>query len=273
VVSLLRRVVVNLLRRQVVSLNRREVVSLTVFSTELQKLLIVKYPNLIFDTKNPDEKTDIVEALAMLLKDVNSNLGWRILTEELQSGLELRGAVLKAQEDIPFKEVISKEFVDKVISVLDRIRSAQRESRDFMILEKASIVAILNEHAEEVITYFSPGEVQENIEPPPDTPTILLRTFEGSKGLSGGHVFIISANNGSLPKYENDGTINDIEICKFIVALTRTRRQCHIISNDWMNSPVDKKNKPVPKLTRTMFLDFIPTKFINNLGYKRAKDI
>jgi superfamily I DNA/RNA helicase len=123
-----------------------------------------------------------------------------------------------------------------------------------------------------LINYFSPSEEEEPSAQVSEEPTILLRTFEGSKGLSGGHVFIVGANDGSIPKIVNN-EIKDIEYCKFIVALTRTRKQCHIISNKWFYSPKDKHGKWIEKFNKSKFIDFIPSKFIEDQGYKKSKEI
>jgi superfamily I DNA/RNA helicase len=47
--------------------------------------------------------------------------------------------------------------------------------------------------------------------------------------MSGGFVFIIGMNDGDLPR--NPQLPTDHEVCQFIVALTRTRKRCYVISN------------------------------------------
>jgi superfamily I DNA/RNA helicase len=59
-------------------------------------------------------------------------------------------------------------------------------------------------------------------------PVIKLTSFEGSKGLSAQHVFVVGVHENELPKKASD--IKDIEICKFLVSLTRTRKQCHLLT-------------------------------------------
>jgi superfamily I DNA/RNA helicase len=67
-------------------------------------------------------------------------------------------------------------------------------------------------------------ESQEAGEP---TLSIRLTSYEGSKGLSAQHVFVVGLHDGDLPR--NPKNITDLEVCKFVVALTRTRKQCHLI--------------------------------------------
>ena len=59
-------------------------------------------------------------------------------------------------------------------------------------------------------------------------PSIKLTSFEGSKGLSAQHVFIVGVHENELPKNALD--IKDLEFCKFLVSLTSTRKQCHLLT-------------------------------------------
>jgi superfamily I DNA/RNA helicase len=56
---------------------------------------------------------------------------------------------------------------------------------------------------------------------------VKVTSFEGAKGLSAQHVYIAGLHNGELP--HDPASIKDIEICKFVVGLTRTRKKCTLI--------------------------------------------
>lgn len=59
-------------------------------------------------------------------------------------------------------------------------------------------------------------------------PRIVCTSLTGSKGLSAQHVFVVGMNNGDFPR---DATnIQPIEVRQFIVALSRTRKACHLVS-------------------------------------------
>ena len=58
-------------------------------------------------------------------------------------------------------------------------------------------------------------------------PLVRVTSFEGSKGLSAQHVFIAGLHDGELPS--DPASVKDIEICRFIVGLTRTRKRCYLI--------------------------------------------
>lgn len=243
------------------------------YLSELQKILKKKYPNIIYESKSSDDSNKVLDAIKILLKDDFSNLGWRIITEELQSALVLKSAVLASQKGLAILEVIPDDFLESILDILEIIKDVKKTDRVFTEIEKSTILSGLKEYSEEVINYFSPSEKEEEIVEDPSIPTILLRTFEGSKGLSGGHVFIVGANNTSMPKINSDDTISDIECSKFIVALTRTRKQCHIISNYWLNSPFGKDKSKLPKYERSYFVGLIPSSLLNNMRLKMAKDI
>jgi hypothetical protein len=54
------------------------------------------------------------------------------------------------------------------------------------------------------------------------------RAWSGPKGLSAGYVVIVGFNNTHFPRDPNATT--DEEVCCFLVALSRTRKEYHLIS-------------------------------------------
>lgn len=243
------------------------------YLSEIHKILKKKYPNIAYDSKSTDDTNKVLDAIKILLKDDTSNLGWRIITEELQGTLVLRSGVLASQKGAPMFEVIPEDFLESTLSILEIIKDVSKQNREFTEVEKNTLLSGLKEYTEGVINYYSPSVEEEEIAKDSNIPAILLRTFEGCKGLSGGHVFIVGANNTSMPKINPDDTISDIECSKFIVALTRTRKQCHIISNYWLSSPVTKDKKSLPKFERSYFVGLIPSNLLNNKRVQKAADI
>jgi ATP-dependent DNA helicase UvrD/PcrA len=61
-----------------------------------------------------------------------------------------------------------------------------------------------------------------------DQADILFTTLVSSKGLSAEHVFIVGMNDGHFPR--DPKAVSDEEVCSFLVALSRTRTRCHVIS-------------------------------------------
>ena len=88
--------------------------------------------------------------------------------------------------------------------------------------------------------------------------------------MSAGYVIIVGANDGSIPK--DPPIIRDVEIAQFMVALTRTRKQCYIVSNKWHITPKSKGIYQQP-YRRTSFLNWIPPEFIEDKGVMKSGDI
>lgn len=132
--------------------------------------------------------------LELLKKNPESNLGWRIILEVRKRGLAI-AAVRDAGIKRPLHEVIPEQFKK---GILDEV-------------EKFSL----------------PKDKKVEEEKPVKGLTVKLASFEGAKGLSAQHVFLVGLHNGDLP---HDGhNIQDIEICKFLVGLTRTKKRCSFL--------------------------------------------
>jgi superfamily I DNA/RNA helicase len=67
--------------------------------------------------------------------------------------------------------------------------------------------------------------------------------------------------------------ISDVEISQFVVALTRTRKKCFILSEDWMYSPRDREGNWNPKNERSIFIDWIPSPLLEDLGHLKSDQI
>jgi superfamily I DNA/RNA helicase len=79
-----------------------------------------------------------------------------------------------------------------------------------------------------------PDDISDEIgeaEAAPETPDIVFTSLLGSKGLSAEHVFIIGMNNSHFPRHAD--AVTDDEVCSLVVALSRTRKRCHVISFRW----------------------------------------
>jgi superfamily I DNA/RNA helicase len=131
--------------------------------------------------------------LELLKKNPKSNLGWRIILEVRKKGAAI-AAVRDAGTKRPLHEIIPEEFKNGILDEVENF-SVPKEKVD----ERKEVKGL----------------------------TIKLASFEGAKGLSAQHVFLIGLHTGDLPHDEQD--IQDIEICKFLVGLTRTKKRCHLL--------------------------------------------
>lgn len=149
---------------------------------------------LTVDTKSDSEGgIDRAAGLSILKQDSASNLGWRIVLGADRPDF-LADAVRRVVETgEPLIDVIPGEY------------------RDGTLAEAASVAD-------------GPEEV---LEDEPSAVPIKVTSFEGAKGLSAQHVFIAGLHDGEIP--HDPAAVQDIEICKFVVGLTRTRKRCTLI--------------------------------------------
>lgn len=143
-------------------------------------------------------------ALSILKQNQDSNLGWRIILE-IDKPLFLNNVIIATAKGI--NQLVNEVPVDYRNAILAEVQA-------------------FNPPEEEVDTEIS----EETQHTPAETIRLVVRvtSFEGSKGLSAQHVFIAGLHNGELP--HDPSNIKDLEICKFVVGLTRTRKKCTLIS-------------------------------------------
>ncbi len=142
------------------------------------------------------ELSDREIALQILNEDAESNLGWRIILACGGDGTA-RGVVCKAAE--------------QNVSLATLIPAADREP----ILKEAET------WASEVAAREKSKDRSDTVQP------VAITSYEGAKGRSAQYVFLLGLQSGDLPRNATD--IKDIEICRFLVGLTRTKKRCSIL--------------------------------------------
>ena len=151
------------------------------------------------DTKrdSPD-KLGREQGLSILKEDAASNLGWRIVLYVDAPGFAADVIARSADGEQRLVDILPQDFRSQVLADVAAYEPPADRSKDGQ------------QHASES-----------------DLPPVKVTTFEGAKGLSAQHVFIVGLHDSELP--HNPQTIQDLEICKFIVGLTRTRKACSLI--------------------------------------------
>jgi hypothetical protein len=147
------------------------------------------------------------DAHRILHTDPKSNLGWRIALEVDRPRCRRKAIEQSVKDSSPLFDLLPEDYKDPVLEEA-KAWSEEIGSAKATEAEDASV------------------------------PTIKLTSFEGSKGLSAQHVFILGLHEGELP--HDAANINDLEICKYIVALTRTRKQCQLL-HTWRFGGVPKR--------------------------------
>jgi len=235
---------------------------------EVEKQLSARYPQLTY-VASSGPAYGIVDAFKDLIPNEKSNLAWRILSELFLGEDGQRKIVEGTMSGTPIIDLLPPEFVKRHMRAVELARAVKSQ--------ESSPKAVEHEMRELVGQDFANAifESLTEIEPPTvavdkKAPTILFTSFKGCKGLSAGHVFIVGVHDGGMPKDNNQ--IDDVEIAQFVVALTRTRKQCHILSNDWVYSPKGKKGVWINAFKPSIFVDWIPKDLIENRGKLKAKD-
>jgi superfamily I DNA/RNA helicase len=227
------------------------------------------FKNITFKQSEKSE-VNICDGYDFLCHSIKSNLGWRIVTNFLMKNNEIKSIVEKTVDGLSMIELLPKEFIGqqtKIISIIAKFNK-KGEDNNLLVTELAKLVD--ENLLKEIKARFLP-EAEVEVIPDKTQPSILLTSYQGCKGMSAGFVFIVGANNGIMP--EVAGAPSDVEICQFIVALTRTRKKCYILSEDWIYGPKDKKGNWIKKHERSIFIDVIPKDCIDDLGHLKSEDI
>lgn len=237
----------------------------------IEKKLSELIPNVNY-VKSTKPQFDVGDAYEILLRNPRSNLGWRLLLEDHFTTDEQKELITQSEQGKPMVDFLNSEFVSKHIRIIEIIGIIKRnESLEDDVEKELSV--LLGDKLKIIAERFSVSAESEDIVADNTKPSILLTSFLGCKGLSAGHVFIVGANNRSLPLINEKNEIEDIEISKFIVALTRTRKCCHIISNKWLHSPVNKNGEWIDPFEESTFIKLIPPKLIDDRGPLKSSDI
>jgi superfamily I DNA/RNA helicase len=151
------------------------------------------------DTKqdSPDE-LGREQGLSILKEDPTSNLGWRIVLYADAPSFVADVIARSADGEQHLVDILPQDFRTRVLADVAAYKPPADGSKDGQ------------QHASES-----------------GFPPVKVTTFEGAKGLSAQHVFIVGIHDGELPR--NSQSIQDLEICKFIVGLTRTHKMCSLI--------------------------------------------
>lgn len=199
---------------------------------KINKFLVNDYE---VDYEGNKEKNDlhILDGYKILLEDGESDFGWRIILEsdKVEDMNDIIGMTYTDQVDIV--EQLQEKYRYKHEKVIDLLNHLKENTAS--IEEQNELKKIIGMDLNEIKTRLEIKEENEddkskkNNSQEDDQPSIKLTTYPGSKGLSGGFVFIVGLNDGTFPRTPD--LPSDYEVCQFIVALTRARKKCYLISN------------------------------------------
>jgi superfamily I DNA/RNA helicase len=194
------------------------------------------YPNAILRTSSTLE-IDALDGYRRLARDARSRLGWRIILHEfpIPNGGELIAEVLRSDSDVV--DLLPDEYRERHLGLAESIR-VLLDGEGATTAQLEGIERGLDRPIDEVMTALGrdeEGDVAPPAEPEEGVPTVVCTTLLGAKGLSAGYVFMLGFNNGAFPA--DPAAITDDEICKLIVGLSRTRKECHLVSCRMFGGP------------------------------------
>lgn len=200
----------------------------------LVKMLKKKGFRRVFHPQDSNKGTILLDGLKILLNDIESNLGWRIIAGSLLDTTDLKAVLCESSEKgIPIINCLKTNLIKGVkerLSVLRKIRDDKEISkevlRDFLEEINLTVDQIAKDKLHEdlidegFIKYDTPRAIK-------DIP-ITITTVPSAKGLSGDYVFITSFDD---EYYSNKGNLSDYNIFSFLVALTRATKKVYLISS------------------------------------------
>lgn len=215
-----------------------------------------------------DKNIDILDGYKFLMKNEQSNLGWRILLEctNIPQKEKIIRETHEGEEKLCNK--LEEEFKNihlAVVAILEKIRKGE----NLTTIEKDSIVNSCGYTIEEIQKILETEDdiIAENIAEEASV-SIKIATINGSKGLSANYVFIVGMNNtnsvvangsrktlAGFPFDKNNPSDN--EICQLIVGITRTRKKCYLISNTRFGG--------VYGIQKSVFIDWIDPSRVENV--------
>ena len=230
---------------------------------QIHAYLADRFENVIYKPRQNPELAAI-DGYKLLLQDADSNLGWRIVSwidEPAQSD----AAVIKADDDgTLLVSQLDDETVQKHLAVtelLRKLRNGDEVGRDGVEAVENCIGKRIDEILAELGTKDEDeaDAVEDSTKAAVDHPEIWLTTYNGCKGMSAGFTFVVGLENNVLPRNQDD--ITDNEIRQFVVALTRTRKQCHLISTGRFGAQ---------RLQPSVLLEWIPDALVESVRVNKS---
>lgn len=172
-----------------------------------------------------------IDGYKRLMQNPDSRLGWRILLhvleppgwEELIAEALNRDAELVALIPDGFKE----SRVD-IVKILQRIAAGDEMTPQEMAAATNANGLSLDDLLAELGYKATEAEDEEEPTDHSHEPSILVTSLMGAKGLQAERVFVLGLNGGHFPS--NNLEPSEAEVCKLLVALTRSREHCTLVS-------------------------------------------
>jgi superfamily I DNA/RNA helicase len=181
--------------------------------------------------RSPESDEGPIDGYILLLKQETSRLGWRILCE-YDRPARFDRILREALAGGDLHQLLPSDYRERHLHVVKLLKALGDQVRptdgDIAAIERAArlpLRSVIERLGSDV------DEVPEVLPEPPANevkPSIIVTTLVGAKGLEAGHVYVAGVIDGHFPRANDDPT--DVEVCEFLVAVTRARKKAHVIS-------------------------------------------
>lgn len=212
------------------------------YTKQIYDYLKTKFKN-INSPKERDKGVDILAGYKLLIRNKESNLGWRIIMEcvDVSEKDMIIKEIYKSRDKLCKKlEDSFKNFHLSIVAILKKIKADEK----ITTAERIEVVNNCGHNFEEIkiLLGIENEDEIETREIDASSISIKITTINGSKGLSANYVFLVGMNSTNAILINNSRRVlagfpfdknnpSDNEICQFIVGITRTRKKCYLISN------------------------------------------
>lgn len=194
------------------------------------------FRNIFYPSSTVEKKQAWIDGFKILLDDEEDNLGWRIFAELIFPGEEFTKIIKESRQKS--KKIINlfdgdrRKEIEKMFDIFKKIRDGKKVKEEELAIFFEKIGHQPHQPMNEKFRQKLQEDVSFKYEIPrgiKDIP-ITITTIPGSKGLSGDYVFITHFDNNYYIEDKKRG-ISDKDIFKFLVALTRAKKEVFLISS------------------------------------------
>ncbi len=210
------------------------------YLVQIYEYLHLQFPNVKY-TPRSDFELSPIDAYYCLLANPHSNLGWRLLLQFDAPSMVAETITSVSEERVALVDLLDSSFCDPHLQRRARLAQAIRKPNETTTAIVRDLEDYFELSYEEIIAHLTAStrldgrnddqEDHEELPPPEPQPEIRLTTYSGCKGLSAYFTFVAGLEAGVFPGHA--GRPTETEVCQLIVAITRTRKQCHLVTTGW----------------------------------------
>ena len=192
------------------------------------------FSNIAYTEKKDGKDPTLLDGLKLLIQDEKSNLGWRISLKFLLTKKAFKELIVESgnADAKPLRDIVDKDAKRELTAILKALRAVRKEEEvDEAVL--AGVLAKLGMEPygmeKEYLREEFANESQRVGNPGLRKIPIKATTVQSSKGLAEEYVFITHFDDAYFMK--NHAAACDLDVCNFLVALTRARKKVFLISS------------------------------------------